>query len=118
MRHAAHFECGEPNFLSHGMAIENFVEALAIFNPWPRNSGCLAPGRRGQPRPELGQLAESAMHGSWLYAIPLPLSVTGNDNAFVTMFFPLSWWISNLHFAVGWMFYVGSVVVSTSLLFF
>ena len=158
-------------------------------------------------RPDLGQLAESAMHGSWLYAIPVPicsalggtlvckwfakydesaamaanfavsalllipaagfflywrselnfgqifpvilmiagtiiaasvgrvlyqiaLSVTGNDNGFVTMFFllipaltalisiPLSWWISDLHFAVSWMFYVGLVVVSSSLLFF
>ena len=158
-------------------------------------------------RPDLGQLAESAMHGSWLYAIPVPicsalggtlvckwfakydesaamaanfavsalllipaagfflywrseldfgqfvpvilmmagtivaasvgrvfyqiaLSVTGADNGFVTMFFllipaltalisiPLSWWISDLHFAVSWMFYVGLVVVSASLLFF
>ncbi len=158
-------------------------------------------------RPELSQLAESAMHGTWLYAIPVPicsalggtlvckwfakydesaaiaanfsvsalllipvagfllywrseldfgqifpvilmmggtivaasvgrvlyqtaLSVTGNDNGFVTMFFllipaltalisiPLSWWISDLHFAVSWMFYVGLFVVSASLLFF
>jgi drug/metabolite transporter (DMT)-like permease len=158
-------------------------------------------------RPEFSQLAESAMHGTWLYAIPVPicsalggtlvckwfakydesaaiaanffvsalllipatgfflywrseldfgqivpiilmiagtivaasvgrvlyqiaLSVTGNDNGFVTMFFllipiltalislPLSWWISDLHFAVSWMFYVGLVVVSASLLFF
>ncbi len=158
-------------------------------------------------RPDLSQLAESAMHGTWLYAIPVPictalggtlvckwfakydelaaiaanffvsavilipglgfflywrselhfgqavpvilmmagtiiaasvgrvlyqiaLSVTGNDNGFVTMFFllipaltalisfALSWWISDLHFAVSWMFYVGLVVVSASLLFF
>ena len=58
------------------------------------------------------------------------LSVTGNDNGFVTMFFLLipvltalislllSRWISDLHFAVGWMFYVGLFVVSASLLFF
>ncbi|HEY1781770.1 MAG TPA: hypothetical protein VGG79_15305 [Roseiarcus sp.] len=158
-------------------------------------------------RPDLGQLADSAMHGAWLYAIPVPicsalggtlvckwfakydesaaiaanffvsavvlipvvgvflywradlnfgqavpvilmiagtiiaasvgrvlyqiaLSVTGADNGFVTMFFllipaltalisfALSWWISDLHFAVSWMFYVGLAVVSTSLLFF
>ena len=158
-------------------------------------------------RPDLSQLADSAMHGTWLYAIPVPictalggtlickwfakydesaaiaanfcvsavilipvvgfflywrsdlhfgqvvavilmiagtiiaasvgrvlyqiaLSVTGADNGFVTMFFllipvltalisfALSWWISDLHFAVSWMFYVGLVVVSTSLLFF
>jgi drug/metabolite transporter (DMT)-like permease len=158
-------------------------------------------------QPDLHKLAESAMHGTWLYAIPVPicsalggtlvckwfakydesaavaanfcvsaliliptaglvlygrsglhfgqavpvilmvagtmvaaslgrvlyqiaLSVTGNDNGFVTMFFLLipaltalislflSRWISDLHFAVSWMFYVGLVVVSTSLLFF
>jgi hypothetical protein len=158
-------------------------------------------------RPDFGQLAGSALHGTWLYAIPVPicsalggtlvckwfvkydesaaiaanffvsalllipatgcylywrselnfgqivpvvlmiagtivaasmgrvlyqvaLSVTGNDNGFVTMFFllipvltalislPLSWWISDLHFAVGWMFYTGLFVVSASLLFF
>ena len=158
-------------------------------------------------RPDVGQLALSAMHGTWLYAIPVPicsalggtlvykwfakydesaaiaanffvsalilvpllgftlywrsglcfgevfpvilmmagtivaaslgrvlyqiaLSVTGNDNGFVTMFFLLipaltalislclSWWISDLHFAVSWMFYIGLVVVSASLLFF
>jgi drug/metabolite transporter (DMT)-like permease len=158
-------------------------------------------------RPDLHQLADSAMRGTWLYAIPVPictalggtlicqwfakydesaavaanfcvsaliliptaglflywrsglhfgqavpvilmiagtmvaaslgrviyqtaLSVTGNDNGFVTMFFLLipaltalislclSWWLPDLHFAVSWMFYVGLVVVSTSLLFF
>ncbi len=158
-------------------------------------------------RPELGQLADSALHGTWLYAIPVPigsalggtlvgkwfakydesaavatnffvsalvlipttgfilyrrselhfgpvfpiilmtagtivaasigrvfyqvaLSVTGGDNGFVTMFFllipaltalislPLSWWISDLHFGVSLMFYIGLVVVSTSLMFF
>jgi hypothetical protein len=158
-------------------------------------------------RPELSQLAESAMHGTWLFAVPVPicsalggtlvckwftkydesaavaanfgvsaltlipaagfllfwrselnfgqigplilmiagtivaasvgrvlyqiaLGVTGADNGFVTMFFllipaltalisiPLSWWISDLHFAVGWMFYAGLFVVSASLLFF
>jgi hypothetical protein len=158
-------------------------------------------------RPEISQLVESAIHGTWLYAIPVPicsalggtlvckwfakydesaaiaanfavsalllipavgfllywrselhfgevvpiilmiagtivaasvgrvlyqiaLSVTGADNGFVTMFcllvpaltalisIPLSWWIADLHFAVGWMFYVGLAVVSASLLFF
>ena len=158
-------------------------------------------------QPELSKLAESAMHGTWLYAIPVPicsalggtlickwfakydesaaiaanffvsalvlipaagfflywrselhfgqivpvilmiagtiiaasvgrvlyqiaLNVTGADNGFVTMFFllipaltalisiPMSWWISDLHFAVSWMFYAGLFVVSASLLFF
>jgi drug/metabolite transporter (DMT)-like permease len=158
-------------------------------------------------QPELSKLAESAMHGTWLYAVPVPicsalggtlickwfakydesaaiaanffvsalvlipaagfflywrselhfgqivpvilmiagtiiaasvgrvlyqiaLNVTGADNGFVTMFFllipaltalisiPMSWWISDLHFAVSWMFYGGLFVVSASLLFF
>jgi drug/metabolite transporter (DMT)-like permease len=158
-------------------------------------------------RPNLTQLADSALRGTWLYAIPVPicsalggtlvgkwfskydesaavaanffvsacvlvpaigfilyrrsefhfgqifaiilmilgtivaasvgrvvyqvaLSVTGNDNGFITMFFlsipaltalislPLSWWISDLHFAIDRMFYIGLVVVSTSLLLF
>jgi hypothetical protein len=70
----------------------------------------------------------AASVGRVLYQIAL--SVTGNDNGFVTMFFllipaltalislPLSWWISDLHFAVSLMFYIGLVVVSTSLVFF
>ncbi len=70
----------------------------------------------------------AASVGRVLYQIAL--SVTGNDNGFVTMFFllipaltalislPMSWWISDLHFAVSWMFYAGLFVVSASLLFF
>ena len=180
-----------------GCLVSAFLGAMAI--AWSQV------GEANQP--ELSKLAESAMHGTWLYAIPVPicsalggtlvckwfakydesaaiaanffvsalvlipvagfilywrlrldfgqivpvilmiagtivaasvgrvlyqiaLSVTGNDNGFITMFFllipaltalisiPLSWWISDLHFAVSWMFYVGLVVVSASLLFF
>jgi drug/metabolite transporter (DMT)-like permease len=158
-------------------------------------------------RPDLRQLADSALHGSWLYAIPVPicsalsgtlvckwfakydesaavsanflvsalvlipisgfmlyqnanldfgqafpvvlmiigtivaaslgrvlyqtaLSVTANDNGFVTMFFLLipaltalislllSRWISDLHFSVSLMFFVGLAVVTASLLLF
>ncbi len=70
----------------------------------------------------------AASLGRVLYQISL--SVTGNDNGFVTMFFllipaltalislALSWWIADLHFTVSWMFYVGLFVVSASLLFF
>ena len=58
------------------------------------------------------------------------LSVTANDNGFVTMFFllipaltalislPLSWWIGDLHFSVSLMFFVGLTVVIASLLLF
>ena len=183
--------------LFFGCLVSAFLGAMAI--AWSQV------GEANQP--ELSKLAESAMHGTWLYAIPVPicsalggtlvckwfakydesaaiaanffvsalvliptagcilywrselnfgqvvpvilmvagtivaasvgrvlyqiaLSVTGADNGFVTMFFllipaltalisiPLSWWISDLHFAVSWMFYVGLVVVSSSLLFF
>jgi ABC-type multidrug transport system fused ATPase/permease subunit len=180
--------------------------------------GCLAGGFFGAmaivwsqigeaERPNLTQLADSALHGTWLYAVPVPicsalggtlvgkwfskydesaavaanffvsacilvpaigfilyrrselhfgqifaitlmilgtivaasigrvayqiaLSVTSNDNGFITMFFlsipaltalislPLSWWISDLHFAIDRMFYIGLVVVSASLLLF
>lgn len=158
-------------------------------------------------RPDLRQLADSVLHGSWLYAIPVPictalsgtlvckwfakfdesaaiaanflfsalvlvpttgfilhqhanmdfgqafpvilmilgtivaasvgrvfyqiaLSVTANDNGFVTMFFllipaltalmslALSWRISDFHFTVSLMFFIGLVVVSASLLVF
>jgi hypothetical protein len=60
----------------------------------------------------------------------IALSVTGNDNGFVTMFFllipaltalislALSPWIADLRFAVSLMFYVGLATVSASLLFF
>ena len=58
------------------------------------------------------------------------LTTTDNDNGFVTMFFllipalsalitvPLSWWIPDLRFAVGPMFYTGLALVTVSLLFF
>ena len=67
----------------------------------------------------------AASIGRGVYQVAL--SVTGGDNGFVTMFFllipaltalislPLSWWIPDLHFAVSLMFYIGLVVVSTSL---
>jgi drug/metabolite transporter (DMT)-like permease len=76
----------------------------------------------------IGGTIIAASLGRVLYQISL--SVTGNDNGFVTMFFllipvltalislALSRWIADLHFAVSWMFYVGLFVVSTSLLFF
>src|ERR1700712_2188998 len=62
----------------------------------------------------------AASVGRVLYQVALSV----NGNGFVTMFFllipaltalisiPLSWWIPDLHFAVGWMFYAGLFVVS------
>jgi len=70
----------------------------------------------------------AASFGRVLYQIAL--SVTGNDNGFVTMFFllipaltalislALSGWIADLHFAVSLMFYLGLTTVSASLLLF
>ena len=70
----------------------------------------------------------AASLGRVLYQIAL--SVTGNDNGFVTMFFllipaltalislPLSWWIADLHFAVNTMFFIGLIVIAASILLF
>jgi drug/metabolite transporter (DMT)-like permease len=58
------------------------------------------------------------------------LTVTGNDNGFVTMFFllvpaltalislPMSWWIADLHFTVDPSFVVGLALIAVSLLLF
>jgi hypothetical protein len=57
-------------------------------------------------------------------------NVTDNDNGFVTMFFllvpalsslislPLSWWIPDLRFAAGPMFFGGLALVAASLFIF
>lgn len=70
----------------------------------------------------------AASVGRVLYQISL--TVTGNDNGFVTMFFflvpalvslislPMSWWISDLHFAAGPTFFFGLAVIAASLLLF
>ena len=75
----------------------------------------------------LGTLAAAAA-GRVFYQVAL--TTTDNDNGFVTMFFllipalsalitvPLSWWIPDLRFAVGPMFYTGLALVTVSLLFF
>jgi hypothetical protein len=70
----------------------------------------------------------AASVGRVLYQISL--TVTDNDNGFVTMFFllvpaltslislPMSWWIPDLHFVVGPMFFFGLVAIAASLLLF
>jgi hypothetical protein len=70
----------------------------------------------------------AASIGRVLYQISL--SVTDNDNGFVTMFFllvpaltslislPLSWWIPDLHFVAGPMFFAGLLAIAGSLLLF
>jgi drug/metabolite transporter (DMT)-like permease len=75
----------------------------------------------------LGTLAAAAA-GRVFYQVAL--TTTDNDNGFVTMFFllipalsalitvPLSWWIPDLRFAVGPMFFIGLALVTVSLLFF
>jgi drug/metabolite transporter (DMT)-like permease len=75
----------------------------------------------------IGTLA-SAAAGRVLYQVAL--TVTKRDNGFVTMFFllvpglttlisiPLSWWISDLKFATGPLFFLGLFLVATPLAFF
>lgn len=75
----------------------------------------------------IGTLA-SAAAGRVLYQIAL--AVAKNDNAFVTMFFllvpglttlisiPLSWWIPDLKFSAGPLFFAGMALVAAPLLFF
>jgi hypothetical protein len=70
----------------------------------------------------------AAVAGRVLYQISL--TVTDNDNGFVTMFFllvpaltalislPLSLWLPDLHFAAGPMFFFGLLVIAASLLLF
>jgi drug/metabolite transporter (DMT)-like permease len=75
----------------------------------------------------LGTLAAAAA-GRVFYQVAL--TTTGNDNGFVTMFFllipglsslitiPLSWWIKDLQFIVGPMFFVGLALITIPLLLF
>ncbi len=75
----------------------------------------------------IGTLA-SAAAGRVLYQIAL--AITKNDNAFVTMFFllvpglttlisiPLSWWLPDLKFSAGPLFFTSLLLVAAPLLFF
>jgi drug/metabolite transporter (DMT)-like permease len=75
----------------------------------------------------IGTLAAAAA-GRVFYQVAL--TVTKNDNGFVTMFFllvpglsslislPLSWWIADLRFAAGPMFFLGLTVIAGSLVIF
>jgi len=70
----------------------------------------------------------AAVAGRVLYQISL--TVTNNDNGFVTMFFllvpaltglislPLSLWLPDLHFVAGPMFFLGLLVIAAALLLF
>jgi drug/metabolite transporter (DMT)-like permease len=75
----------------------------------------------------IGTLAAAAA-GRVFYQVAL--TATHNDNGFVTMFFllvpalsalitvPLSWWIKDLRFVIGPMFFVGLVLITAPLLAF
>jgi len=75
----------------------------------------------------VGTLAAASL-GRVLYQISL--SATGDDNGFVTMFFllvpaltslislPLSWWLPDLHFQAGPLFFFGLAAIAGSLLLF
>jgi hypothetical protein len=111
----------------------NFVTSAAVLAPvalvldrlWPG-----APGKGQTPAVLLlliGTIA-SAAAGRVLYQVAL--SVTDNDNGFVTMFFlltpgltslisiPLAWWIPELKFFVDPMFFFGLALVAAALLAF
>ena len=75
----------------------------------------------------LGTLSAAAA-GRVYYQVAL--TATNNDNGFVTMFFllipalsalitvPLSWWLPDLRFVVGPMFFIGLVMITIPLLLF
>jgi drug/metabolite transporter (DMT)-like permease len=75
----------------------------------------------------IGTLAAAAA-GRVFYQVAL--TATHNDNGFVTMFFllvpalsalitvPLSWWIKDLRFVIGPLFFVGLVLITAPLLAF
>ena len=75
----------------------------------------------------IGTLAAAAA-GRVFYQVAL--TTTHNDNGFVTMFFllvpalsalitvPLSWWIKDLRFTIGPLFFVGLVLITAPLLAF
>lgn len=75
----------------------------------------------------LGTLAAAAA-GRVFYQVAL--TTTANDNGFVTMFFlltpglsslitvPLSWWIADLRFFAGPMFFIGLALIAASLFLF
>jgi hypothetical protein len=70
----------------------------------------------------------AASFGRVIYQVAL--TVTGYDNGFVTMFFllvpaltslisiPMSWWITDLDFLVGPMFFFGLIIIAASLALF
>ena len=106
---------GSPNTTSPLPSRRISLSQLFVLIP---TAGCILYWRSelnfGQVIPVILMVAGTivaASVGRVLYQIAL--SVTGNDNGFVTMFFlpipaltalisiPLSWWISDLHFAVG-----------------
>jgi drug/metabolite transporter (DMT)-like permease len=111
----------------------SFVTSAAVLAPVALVLDRLWPGASGKDQTPavllllIGTLA-SAAAGRVLYQIAL--SVTDNDNGFVTMFFlltpgltslisiPLAWWIPELKFFAGPMFFLGLALVAAALLAF
>jgi drug/metabolite transporter (DMT)-like permease len=122
------------NYDAAAAVAANFVVSAVILVP-----ACLIL-LAGQPTPSwrgeaaaavalllIGALA-SAAAGRVLYQIAL--TVAKNDNGFITMFFllvpglttlisiPMSWWIPDLKFSAGPLFFAGLLLVAAPLLFF
>jgi drug/metabolite transporter (DMT)-like permease len=112
----------------------NFIFSAAILIPTTLFIGYMHPATSAGGQKEsavllllIGTLAAAAA-GRVFYQVAL--TTTNNDNGFVTMFFllvpglsslvslPLSWWISDLRFVAGPMFFVGLAVIAGSLLIF
>jgi len=112
----------------------NFIFSAAILIPTTLIIGYMHPALSTGGQKEsavllllIGTLAAAAA-GRVFYQVAL--TTTNNDNGFVTMFFllvpglsslvslPLSWWISDLRFVAGPMFFVGLAVIAGSLLIF
>jgi len=101
------------------------IPATLLIGGWPVSSE--SAGNVAALLLVIGTLAAGAA-GRVFYQIAL--TATDNDNGFVTMFFlfvpglsslisfPLSWWISDLHFAAGWMFFVGLALVAAPMFIF
>ena len=107
------------NFVASSFTLIPITGAILIINATPYSGEALAIVLM------LVGTMIAASAGRVLYQISL--TVTDNDNGFVTMFFllvpaltglisfPLSWWIPDLKFVVGPLFFLGLLMIAGSL---
>ena len=110
----------------------NFLVPSAVLIPFTT----LTLAGRGELNFDQGQAILLMMFGTLVAAsagrvlYQIALTVTGNDNGFVTMFFllvpaltglvslPLSLWIADLHFKIDGIFFIGLALIAAALLLF